>query len=324
MRFTQSPPPFAPLAGRLEYAVEHDTPATIDIRIIRATDGTLLGAKRFAATDHAEFDIAPYLRSTLRFSPTTGKTGLYSADDRTVTAIVEATAEDNSGEKSSATSEACTFLSCSTAIDTSAWLTTLPASRLIPAGAAEELTLLAGTPQTITVTARSPRQTTTRHYPIEEAGIHLFRLDTCDFPEAEMLIVDAETCGRIVYSVCRPPSDGVRIAWRSSAGSIEHYTFPIESSALFITEKQRAYGTDGHTALIRHERRRTLRSALEIRAMLEALAEIAASPEVWLVENEEYTPVDVAAAQHTVYRHGALSAIEIEIRPKYKTLLPWN
>lgn len=324
MRFTRSPQPFAPLAGRLEYAVEHDIPATIDIRIIRATDGTLLGAKRFVATDHAEFDIAPYLRSTPQFVPTTGKTGVYSADNRTVTAIVEATAEDNSGEKSSATSEVCIFLSCSTAIGTSGWLTTLPISRLIPAGAAEELTLLADTPQTITVSARSPRLTTTHCYPIDAAGIHLFRLDTRDFPEVEMFIVDTETCGRIIYSICRSPSDGVRIAWRSSAGSIEHYTFPIESSSLFITEKQRTYGTNGHMALVRHERHRTLRSALEVRAMLEALAEIAASPDVWLTDNEDYTPIDVAAAQHTVYRHGALSAVEIEIRPKHKILLPWN
>ncbi len=324
MRFTQSPQPLAPLAGRLEYTVEHDNPATIDIRIIRTTDEAFLGAKRFAATDHAKCDIAPYLRPTLRFVPTTGHTGLYSAANRTVGALIEATAEESNGETSTARSEACTFLPCTTTIEAPTWLTTLPASRLIPEGTAEELTLLASAPQTITVTARSPRQTTTHRYPVDEAGVHLFRLDTRDFPDAEMLIVDGGACGRIVYSVCRSPADGVRIAWRSGAGSIEHYTFPIESSALFVTEKQRAYGIDGHTALVRHERRRTLRSALETRAMLEALAEIAASPEVWLVDDEEYTPIDVAAAQHTVHRHGALSSIEIEIRPKHKTLFSWN
>ena len=324
MRFTQSPQPLAPLAGQLEYTVEHDNTTPIDIRITRTTDEALLGAKRFVATDHAKFDIAPYLRPTIRFVPTTGRTGLYSAKDRVVTAMIEATAEENNGEISATRSEACTFLPCSTTVKDPTWLTTLPASRLIPEGAAEELTLLTFAPQTITVTTRSPRQTTTHRYPIDEAGIHLFRLDTRDFPDAEILIVDGGACGRIVYSVCQSPADGVRVAWRSSAGSIEHYTFPVESSALFITEKQRAYGTDGHTALVRHERRRTLRSALETRAMLEALAEIAASPEVWLVGDEEYTPIDVAAAQHTVHRHGALSSIEIEIRPKHKTLFSWN
>ncbi len=324
MDYIHSPHPFSPLAGKLEHTVEHDTPTTFDIRITNAADGAQLGAKRFVLTDKATFDIAPYLRPIVRFVPTTGGTGIYSAEERTAAAIIEAIFEDEESEMSTAIHETGSFLSCSTAIETPALLTTLPASRLIPDGAAEELTLLTDAPQTVTVTVRKASQTSEHNYVIEQAGLHLFRLDTRDFPDAEMLIVDAGACGRVVYSLCRAPSDGVRIAWRSSAGSIEHYTFPVELAATFITEKQRIYGTEGHMALVQHERHRTLRSALETRAVLEALGEIAASPDVWLVDNETYTPIDVAATQQTVHRHGALSAIEIEIRPKHKTLLPWN
>ena len=112
---------------------------------------------------------------------------------------------------------------------------------------------------------------------------------------------------------------------RSSAGSIEHYTFPIEKSVTAETVKNRAYGTDGHlTAAARTERRTTLVSAYETRAVLEALGEITASPEVWLAEDGGYTPIDVTTPAAVVHRHAAVSCLEIEIRPKRKTRMPWN
>ncbi len=91
------------------------------------------------------------------------------------------------------------------------------------------------------------------------------------------------------------------------------------------TVKDRAYGTDGHlTAAARTERRTTLVSAYETRAVLEALGEITASPEVWLAEGGGYTPVDVTTPAVVVHRHAAVNCLEIEIRSKRKTRMPWN
>ena len=100
MQFTQIPQQYAPLGGELRYAVEQEAAGNIDIHIVdAAADGTgvnripesgpdadgaavsagdgtaLLGAKRFAATAAAAFDIAPYLRRRVRFVPATGGTG---------------------------------------------------------------------------------------------------------------------------------------------------------------------------------------------------------------------------------------------------------
>ena len=60
------------------------------------------------------------------------------------------------------------------------------------------------------------------------------------------------------------------------------------------------------------------------RAVLEALGEITASPEVWLAEGGGYTPVDVTTPAAVVHRHAAVSCLEIEIRSKRKTRMPWN
>ena len=197
--------------------------------------------------------------------------------------------------------------------------------RTISPGESDELTLLCDEACTITVTAQAGDSATAESYRTKSGGVLVFRLDTRDFPDAETLTVDAGKCGSVTYTVVPAVSGGRRLAWRSSAGSIEHYTFPIEKSVTAETVKDRAYGTDGHlTAAARTERRTTLVSAYETRAVLEALSEITASPEVWLAEGGGYTPVDVTTPAAVVHRHAAVNCLEIEIRSKHKTRMPWN
>ena len=155
--------------------------------------------------------------------------------------------------------------------------------------------------------------------------MHVFRLDTRDFPEAETLTVDAGACGAVAYTVISAPTGARRLAWRSSAGGIEHYTFPVEKSESVETIRQRAYGAEGHlVARTRAERRTVLVSAYEPRATLEGLSEVLSSPDVWLAEDDGYTAVDVVTEKRVLHRHGAVTCLEIEIRPKRKTGMPWN
>lgn len=155
--------------------------------------------------------------------------------------------------------------------------------------------------------------------------MHVFRLDTRDFPEAETLAVDAGACGSVAYTVIPAFSGAQRLAWRSSAGGIEHYTFPIEKSESVETTRQRAYGAEGHlVARTRTERRTVLVSAYEPRAALEGLSEVLSSPDVWLAGDDGYTAIDVVTEKSVLHRHGAVTCLEIEIRPKRKTGMPWN
>ena len=178
MQFTRIPQQYAPLGGELRYAVEQTAAGNIDIRIA-AADGTLLGAKRFAAVTTA------------------------------------------------AAAPARTFLPGAEAAEAPALLTRMPLNRLIPEGTCDELTLLADSSVTVTVTAQAGDTTTAESYRTEEAGLHLFRLDTPDFPGAETVTVDAGACGTVTYTVIPALEGALRLAWRSSAGSVEHYTFPV-------------------------------------------------------------------------------------------------
>lgn len=227
--------------------------------------------------------------------------------------------------RSTATAPLRTFVPGQTVPTLPALLTTMPRTRLIAAGESDELTFVTEGPCTVTVTAEAAGAATSKSYRVSAGGLSVFRLDTRDFPGAETLTADAGACGKVVYSVIPATAGACRLAWRSSAGSIEHYTFPIEKSVRIEAAKTQAYGPDGYvTATATTQRRRALVSAYETREVLEALTEAVSSPDVWLVEKGAYTPVDVTTDTAVVHRHGVVNCLEIEIRPKRKTGTAWT
>ena len=54
-------------------------------------------------------------------------------------------------------------------------------------------------------------------------------------------------------------------------------------------------------------------------AVIEALAEIAASPQVWKIDGDKYEEVDILTREQTIGRHGSLGCIEISLRPRQET-----
>ena len=349
MLFTRIPQQYAPLGGELRYAVSQETAGNIDIRCVDAAAGSaagigaavspggadragtrgpvgdgsaLLGAKRFAAVAEAAFDAAPYLRRRLHFTPATGRTGFYPAEGRTVTAVVEAAGTD--GEAAAAVAPARTFLP-GDAPGTPGLRTSMPLVRLIPEDACDELTLLTDGPCIVTVTAEAGDTATAESYRVSEAGLHLFRFDTRDFPGAERVTVDAGECGAVNYSVIPAVRDGVRLAWRSSAGSVEHYTFPVVRTVTVRAERREAEGRVGRGGAASSAGGETrLASAYEGLAGLEALAGLSTAPEVWIAKGDVYTPVCVVTDEAVVRRHGTLCCLEIAIRPKCKSRVSWN
>lgn len=322
MQFTQLPSPYAPLGAEVLYAVSHELTTNIDLRITDTTNNTLLGAKRFAAVKTATFDAAPYLRRAVHFTPTTGVTGFYAASGRIVTAVIEAAVV---GGSASVASAARSFLPTRTHATAPTLLSAMPGNRLISAGECEELTFFTAGACSVTITAQAAGVVSAENYTTPTAGVHLFRLNTADYPEAEYLSVDAGVCGKIEYTVVPRPQGACRVAWRSDAGSIEHYTFPVVASETVDVSKKRAYGTDGHIATAtKQEQRQLIRSAYETQTVLEPLTELLTAPQVWLVEGERYTPIDVVSDKVTTHRQGALNCLEIEIRAKHKTQKQWN
>lgn len=323
MQFTQIPQHYSPLGDALLYTVKHTAAADIEVRVIDPSDSSVLAAKRFASVAEASFDIAPALRRGLRFEPRQGGTGFVDSAGRCATAQVKAFLSDD--EAVVATSSSRVFLPGDSPASSPSLLTTMPRERLIPEGACDELTIFSEAAFAVTVTAVGPDSTSAQHYRSSNSGLQPFRLDTRDFPGAETITVDAGVCGQVVYTLVPAREEAVRLAWRSHVGSIEHYSFPVVRETTLRVDKTRGYGADGPvvTAWL-SEQETHLVSAYESTSVLEALAGVIAAPEVWLIEEEGYTPVDITTDEATILRHGAMCCLEIAFRSTRKTSASWN
>ena len=312
MLFTRIPQQYAPLGGELRYAVSQETAGNIDIRIVDAAAGSAAGIGAAVSPGGAD-------RAGTR-GPVGDGSALLGA--KRFAAVAEAAGTD--GEAAAAVAPARTFLP-GDAPGTPGLRTSMPLVRLIPEDACDELTLLTDGPCIVTVTAEAGDTATAESYRASEAGLHLFRLDMRDFPGAERVTVDAGTCGTVVYSVTPAVQGQVRLAWRSSAGSVEHYTFPIVRTTTVRTERREAEGPQGRVvAAAETDREIVLVSAYETRSMLEPLAELTATAAAWIVTEKRYIPVDIATEEAVVQRRGTLSCLEIAIRPKRKKHAAWN
>lgn len=328
LAFTQIPASYAPLGGAVNYTVTSDAPATIELRIRRrdpAIPGALqlLGAKRYVGVTSAVCDVAPLLRRCFQFTPTTPGTGLRTAANRTAILVVEARIAGR--EESAVAAPERTFVPWTTALRIPALLTTMPRQRLLAPGEHDELTLLAAAPLTVEVTASAHGEERVARYELPAAGLHLFRVEASDFAGAEQVTVDAGSCGTVRYTLLPNPEGSCRLAWRTTAGSVDSYTFPVEREVRLCASKRRCYGREGYAAAtVAAEERIVVESACEEGAVAAALAGLVTAPQVWRVEGTRYTPVDVVSDEAVVRRYGVLEAVQLEIRSTLKTPLAWN
>lgn len=322
MQFTQIPENHAPLGDRLLYHFED--PGTGGDHLFQLfdldTDDTL-AARRYSRCDKGDVDIAAILRPLVRFTPSVGATGFFEdagrvshvqaridiaySEERLFLPVMEERPSGTDAERPEGSAVAFGMR------------TTMPLCRLIAPDEAEEVTLFAEEPLTVEVTAcGSDGQSRSRSYTSGQGGWQLFRLDMADFADAERVTLAAGELGSLTYTVAPSPHGSRRLAWRSAAGSVEHYTFPFETVVAKQTAKKRVYGASGRAvSRVTSERLVTLRSAFERREVMEALAEIISSPEVWLVCAGRYLPVDVVTSEVEINRNGTYDALEIAIRP---------
>ncbi len=309
LTITKQPTLNAAGGGEAEYRIETDRKETLNVKITDAETNALLGTKRYAEVTEATVDAAPIVNRHLHFAPETGPTGFLPAKDRRREVKVKVETAD-----ATATSGTCVYHAGEKALTASGLLTTMPLQRLIAPGECDEVTMMTIDTPWMTVRATGPGGTKERNYSTRNTVVQVFRLNTADFPGAERITLTTGEGQTVEYTVIASPKGAQRIAWRSRAGSLEHYTFPTEAVSVAETKKTHVRNAQGTGTLIEERRRRTLlRSAYETREVLEALAEIIAAPQVWLAEADGYVPVEVLTNEATVHRHDTMSLLELEI-----------
>lgn len=317
MRFYKYPASYAPVdTGKTaSFGLELDEPGDIDLRIREAESGNLLGGKRFIGVSVADIDAAPRIRAVMTFTPSTGETGFKPTDGRVVRAYAEALRPGS--ETIELTSGSRNFIPGDQSTQTSGLRTSMPLNRLIPEGEADEISIYHNRYCSFLVTGSGPGTTLAEQFTAPQYGLQIFRLNTADFPGCDTITVDTGIGQSIVYTVIPPSQQALRLAWRSHAGSIEHYSFPTVRQTALHVDKQRIESAEGYRITSAEIlRQTTLVSAFEQSDVLEALAELTSASDVWSVKGNVYTPVDVLTDETVVQQHGTLCALELVIRPK--------
>lgn len=255
MTFTSLPEMFSSVFGPLAYTFSNAAETELFLEILSTRDGSRIGSKRFYNTPTGTLNIAPMVRKNIRFVPSSGMTGFCNSESRSASVQLAV---------GTTYSEVRTFVAAHDSVKPSRILTTMPSHRIIAYGESDEITCCIPGQHTVTVTSDITAEALT-YNAIGGEELTLFRLNTRSFlPSVGTITVRIATAGQTVaeigYTVVPKCDEGCRIAWRSRAGSIEHYTFPVVKSVVQKIRKEQVLTDDaGYEDIsIRDERTTTL------------------------------------------------------------------
>ncbi|MFR9650747.1 MAG: hypothetical protein SNG35_01830 [Rikenellaceae bacterium] len=296
--FESIPSNFKSLFAELNYSfVTSDDEREITISVYNADDNELCGTKRFYDSNAVSINIAPIIRNYAIPSAVKGDVGFVESLN---SGFVSVFVEEGLGESA----DCRTFLFSRNDSTESEILTTMPLERTIAKGESEMVTIRSE--KSSMLIARL------RYYPYNSISSLLeasYQLDSTESGVAvfnfalESALLDGELAGvaleyitltieehmedesyvelaQIRYIVIDPPVTPTRLAWISSAGSIEHYTFPTIDKILRSADAK---------LLI------SLSSALEDVGMRRAISEIISSQRVWLDRGDCYEQVTITS-----------------------------
>ncbi|MFR9649968.1 MAG: hypothetical protein SNJ33_06240 [Rikenellaceae bacterium] len=128
----------------------------------------------------------------------------------------------------------------------------------------------------------------------------VFQCPDVDNESVRVIIKYSDNTAIITYYLTNYDNLGesVRLAWLSSAGSIEHHTFPIVRDKSIYRD-----GTYHYTLL----------SAYAPELYIESIAGIVSSSMVWIIEDEEYRRIEVESEVAPIKDNGSLSYLELKI-----------
>ncbi len=278
--FTQTPNNYQSLYDELNYQLELDETTTAMVQISDYNSGELLGVKKFYSTQSFSVNPAPIIRPyAIPASPAIATQ--FETTERYGYVTVKLFVESADGSESYISTPLTYTLSKSTESTTGA-VTTRSTDRLISVGESDTLTLRCEHGFEIDVRVNYYGaddlllESKTYSETPDDSGIRVFHLLAKEVEAAERIEVVCEQANVAIaqfnYYIVERPDDATRIAWVSSRGSVEHYTFAQTSECQEYAES----------------RQMSLVSAYETYATRSAIAEMIASPKIWIADGGSY------------------------------------
>lgn len=299
---------------------ENDTPSELVVEIIDAATEETVATQQLHNTLTATINIAPYIAPLSDYEPiATNQCHFAEAP----TARYKIRIDEIESEEVVVSVNRCKIDTMPTLI------TSLPRNRRIARG--ENDTILFASEQGKSISANIVANTGEMLYlecqPSSELTLLTLSLEAFDTTPTSLeltLCCDETTFATLHYTVVPPLKNATRLAWLSKRGTIERYTFPSPHKVEHATVK-RSVMTGRGVCSSQQQTKRTLSlcSRFEPRATVEALAEIVASPKVWLEHNGTHQLVEVATTSVEYDLFGEPSFILLDIALWQKGVALW-
>lgn len=314
--FESIPSNFKSLFAELNYSfVTSDDEREITISVYNADDNELCGTKRFYDSSAVSINIAPIIRNYAIPSAVKGNVGFVESLN---SGFISVFVEEQMGEST----DSRTYLFSRSDSTESEILTSMPMERTIAKGESEMVTIRSE--KGAMLVARLTYYSYNSLSSLMEAS---YQLDSAESGVAvfnfalESSLLDGELAGvaleyitltieehledesvkqlsQIKFIVIDPPPTPTRLAWISSSGSIEHYTFPTIDKIL----------RDADAKLYI-----SLSSALEEVGVRRSLSEIISSQRVWLDRGDSYEQVSITSDYIEITKVRELERVSLTI-----------
>lgn len=297
-----TPSNYSSMWEELTYTYSNETAEDVVVQIIDSRSSEVIGVKKLYSCDNFSLDIAPLIFDSMLPQP--------RVVSNTLLDVVSSSGFPKIALKvGSTTTAASGFTYATEQVEAPSVLTTMPQQRMLYAGEFDSIW--------VTSTEGLMGTFTVKGYSSDDGSLKVSEGYSCgssDLGAILHLCADAynSTCDSLIvsyleggeavktinYTLLPEPSSGYRLAWISSSGSIESYTFPIVSDI--------SRSSSGKLC-------KTLRSAYGSREEIEALSEITNSLVTWRVDEDGYTQISVEPSEQPIIQDGALAIITLKI-----------
>ncbi len=319
MKFTSIPEAYSSFRDPLPYTVDGEgVTGDIEIVVSDATSGEQLGTKRLYNSAGGTVDIAPVVRSAVRYRlpEAVARCGVVDTGAQIKVAV---TANGTAAPVRN-------FIAAR--VDLGALYTLLEAQSEQRTLAADEYDLISffSMPDAVSdvvVEAYGESYGFMTLTP-PSGGQRCVAVTPQGFAEVPQRLkvtirIDGEAVSTIDYTVIENPSTARRMAWLDEQCAVEMYTFPVSCEMTVTAARRRCYTAQGReTVSVERDASLRLVSAYEPRAQLAALSEIIVSPRVWMVRGSVGEEVDIMTDTLMTAGCGALGSVAVTVRKRGK------
>ena len=296
------------------FSTESDTPIDVEVEIIDADSEEVVAVQILREVVSGVVNIAPYVQ---RFSEREPLASTITACSIKTFELEKARYKIRIGDVESAAVVVSPLKRVITAPD---MVTDMPLRRRFSNGESDEVIFVVDGPTDVVAYIEADNGNAVSLSKRQAEGAVRLAIASSHFGKGVKHIsveieLDDNLWQRLEYEVVPRRKHAVRLAWESASGSIERYSFPMCYEQRCEVKKQRCETDSGFEAVaINHIKSIRLLSDYEPRSVISALADIIASPKVWIdSKTSGLKRVEVLSSTEKYNLFGEPDCIELEL-----------